>query len=106
MFSNLTSNQVDLIQWIVASHKFGETAKVHTVSGRSWGANSFHHGTLKSLIKKGLVMYLTFNEDGDPKGWTSDDGGFQPSTFEVELTREGWCFILGNVSLIGYYLDI
>jgi hypothetical protein len=51
-------------------------------------------------------MYLTFNEDGDPKGWTSDDGGFWPSTFEVELTREGWCFILGNVSLIGYYLDI
>ncbi len=89
----LTDNQTQLLQYIVAAHKGGETAKVHTVSGRCWGAGSFHHTTLKSMVSKGLARFLRFDEYGDPKGWTAPDGGFHWSTFEVELTSEGWDFI-------------
>ncbi len=89
----LTDNQTKLLQYIIGAHKGGESAKVHTVSGRCWGYNSFHHVTLKSLVSKGLVRFLRFDDYGDPKGWTDGESRFHWSTFEVELTSEGWDFI-------------
>ena len=81
---NLTSNQVALIQYIVAAHKGGKTAEVSSLHG-------FHPATLKSLVARGLVRKLETTAVHTPRG-----GQFQHSLVDdVELTREGWDHVYG-----------
>jgi len=87
---NLTANQTALVQYIVAAHKAGETAKVEVSQER------FHAKTLSSLVAHGLVRHfhhyspVTSNLGGEPMPCHRNQNG---PVYEVELTTEGWDFI-------------
>lgn len=85
--ANLTTNQVALIQYIVADHKAGDTAKVE-VSQNGF----FHPLTLWSLVERGLVRHLHYYSAYDkPMPYTRTADG--APVYEVELTSEGWSYL-------------
>ena len=87
---NLTTNQVALVQYIVAAHKAGESGKVEVSS------NAFNSKTLSSLVARGLVRHFHHY-----RAFSRMNGESMPCertacgapVYDVELTSEGWSYL-------------
>lgn len=80
---NLTANQLELLAYVAeANHTFREPAKVRT------GQYGWNTNTLRSLLNRGLVRYVTDNLRSS--AWAFSSGRYIHNSHTVELTSKGW----------------